>query len=87
MPSDAMHSTSTFACGTINAETQHRAVAKAYLDRKEAHIATLLSQFKQLVTLCVAPEEDAATLETQASRSLQIEMEWQALARIYHDWI
>jgi hypothetical protein len=59
-----------------------RPFAETILDRSNRHIATMLSRFAQLVKLCMAPEEDGATLETQASLSLQIEVEWQALVRL-----
>lgn len=60
----------------------HGPAAKALLDRSATHVAAILTRFTNLVQLCMAPEEDAATLETQASRSLQIEVGWQGLVSV-----
>jgi hypothetical protein len=61
--------------------------AKALADRSNTHVAAILTRFTNLVQLCMAPEDDAATLETQASRSLQIEVGWQGLVRLCWDYI
>jgi hypothetical protein len=82
-PTNAKSPTPADGHHRIKSNPQPGPAANALIDLSETHIATLLSQFKQLVTLCIAPEEDAATLETQAARSLQIEIEWQTLARLH----
>ena len=48
-------------------------------DRQNRLMAELVSRFSNLVKLATAPEEDGATLESQASLSLQMNVETTAL--------
>lgn len=63
----------------FNPVVQQRPAAKTLIDRQNRLIAAMLTRFNQLIKLATASEEDGATLENQASLSLQIEVEFQAL--------
>lgn len=66
----------------VNSIAPQRSLAKILIDRQNRHIATMLTRFAQLIKVAMAPEEDGATLENQASLSLQLEVEWQALVSV-----
>jgi hypothetical protein len=62
-----------------NSVAQQWPSAKTLIDRQNRLIAAMLTRFNQLIKLATSPEEEGATLENQASLSLQIEVEFQAL--------
>ena len=63
----------------INSITSQKPTANSLKDRQNRLMAELLTRFTNLVKLATASEEDGAILESQASLSLQMEVETTAL--------
>jgi hypothetical protein len=70
---------STEEIDAINSITSQKSTANSLKDRQNRLMAELLTRFTNLVKLATAPEEDGAALESQASLSLQMEVETTAL--------
>ncbi len=59
-----------------------RPATDAIVDRSDRLIATLVGRFTGLVQLATAPEEENATLQTQAAMTLQLQAEMQGLVSL-----
>lgn len=67
----------------FNSLAPNKPSTKHLTDRQDVLIATMLTRFAQLIKIAMTPEDENATLESQAANSLLLEVELQALVRLY----